>query len=83
MDSGVDPRGLYLKAIWILDMKTVSSHILVMVVQTGDAGLGNLEEVQVPGVGTLLSLCDPRLGGEDEIEFAKHWRSVWTWVMSL
>ena len=54
-----------------------------MVVQTGDAGLGNLEEVQVPGVGTLLSLCDPRLGGEDEIEFAKHWRSVWTWVMSL
>ena len=34
-----------------------------IVVQTGDVGLGDLEEVQVPGIDTLLSLCDPRLEG--------------------
>ena len=54
-----------------------------MVDQTGDVVLGDLQEIQVPGIDTLLSLCDPRVGGCDESDFATHWRSVWTWVMSL
>jgi hypothetical protein len=54
-----------------------------MVGQTGDVVLGDLEEIQVPGIDTLLGLCDPRVGGGDESDFATHWRSVWTLVMSL
>lgn len=54
-----------------------------MVGQTGDVVLGDLREVQLPGVDTLLSLCDPRVGVCDESDFATHWRSVWSWVTSL
>ena len=54
-----------------------------IVVQTGEVGLGSLEEVQLPGLDTLLSLCDPRLDVCDENGFAEHWRNIWTWVMSL
>ena len=60
-----------------------SSLVKRMVSQTGDVGLGDLEEVQVPGIDTLLSLCDPRGGCGGESNFAEHWRSVWTWVTSL
>jgi hypothetical protein len=55
----------------------------MMVGQTGDVVLGDLVEIQVPGIDTLLSLCDQREGGCDESDFETHWRSVWTWVMSL
>ena len=50
----------------------------MMVGQTGGVVLGDLVEIQVPGIDTLLSLCDPRLEGGDENEFAEHWRNVWT-----
>ena len=63
--------------------ETWSSLVGRIVSQTGDVGLVDLHEVQVPGVDTLLELCNPRLWGCNENAFAEHWRRVWSWVMSL
>ena len=63
--------------------ETWSSLVGRIVSQTGDVGLGDLHEVQVPGIDTLLEHCNPRLWVRDENDFAKHRRKVWAWVMSL
>ena len=63
--------------------ETWSSLVGRIASQTGDVGLVDLHEVPVPGIDTLLELCNPRLGGCNENAFAEHWRRVWSWVMSL